>query len=212
MKQEQIQKLLEKFYNGGTTLEEEKKLCDYFLSGKVPEPLAADREYFLAMANARNRKASSLLSASLEKLIDVHVPETRVRRLHIKPVLAWSLSVAASLLILVGVYFAWMRQVPKDTFSDPQLAYQETQRILLYVSQQFNKGAGQLTRLDEINTPAREMSRIQQAAKPVNELKYLNHLSAGVGMMRQLKTLSHNQKIINKYLKNNNNTNNNTNK
>ena len=208
MKQEQIQKLLEKFYNGGTTLEEEKKLRDYFLGGEVPEPLAADREYFLAMADSHNNKSSSSLSASLENLIDAHAPETRVHRLHIKPVLARSLSVAASLLILVGVYFTWMRQVPKDTYTDPQLAYQETQRILLYVSQQFNKGAGQLARLDEINTPAREMSRIQQAAKPVNELKYLNNLSAGLGMMAQLESLSHSREIMNKYLKtNNNNTN-----
>jgi len=208
MKQEQIQKLLEKFYNGGTTLEEEKKLRDYFLGGEVPEPLAADREYFLAMADSHNNKSSSSLSASLENLIDARASETRVHRLHIKPVLARSLSMAASLLILVGVYFTWMRQVPKDTYTDPQLAYQETQRILLYVSQQFNKGAGQLARLDEINTPAREMSRIQQAAKPVNELKYLNNLSAGLGMMAQLEPLSHSREIMNKYLKtNNNNTN-----
>ena len=201
MKQEQVQKLLEKFYNGETTLEEEKKLRDYFLGGKVPETLAADREYFLAMAGYHDKKTSSSLTTSLENLVDAHTPETRESRLHIKPALAWSLSVAASLLLLVGVYFTWVRQAPKDTYSDPQLAYRETQRVLLYVSQQFNKGAGQLTRLDEINTPAKEMSRIQQATQPVNDLKYLNNLSAGVGMMEPLKTLSHTQQIMNKYLK-----------
>ncbi len=201
MKQEQVQKLLEKFYNGETTLEEEKKLRDYFLAGEVPEALAADREYFLAMAGYHSKKSSSSLTTSLESLVDTYTPEARIRRLPVKPALAWSLSVAASLLILAGVYITLMRQAPKDTYSDPQLAYRETQRVLLYVSQQFNKGTGQLVRLDKIQKPVQEMNRIQQATQPVSDLKYLNNLSAGLGMMDHL---SRSREIMNKYLKINN--------
>ena len=187
-----MKKLLEKFYNGETTLEEEQRLREYFLSGETPEELRAEGEYFRAMAGGREEQPSASFAAGLEDLVDSFTPEKQVRRRHLRPVLAWSLSVAASLLIVAGAYFAWIKQAPKDTYEDPKLAYQETRRVLLYVSQQFNKGTGQLARLQEIQTPAREMSRIQTAASPVKDLKYLE-------------TLSETQQIMNKYLKVNNN-------
>jgi hypothetical protein len=43
---ERIRKMLERFYQGETTLEEEKWLEDYFSSTTVPEELLADKELF----------------------------------------------------------------------------------------------------------------------------------------------------------------------
>ena len=202
METEQVRKLLEKFFNGGTSLEEEEQLREYFLSGEVAEEFLAEREYFLAMRRYKEEEnPPSSFAVKLESLVDDHFSGTMPKEHHLKPVLAWSLSVAASLLILAGAYFAWMRPSAKDTYSNPQTAYMETRRVLLFVSQQLNKGTGELTRLEDIQTPVREMSRIQKTTQPVNDLKYLNNLSAGIGMMGQLKTLSHTQQIMNKYLK-----------
>ena len=45
---EKVRKILERFYQGETTLEEERWLQDYFSSATVPEELMADKELFMA--------------------------------------------------------------------------------------------------------------------------------------------------------------------
>ena len=45
---EEIRKILERFYQGESTLEEEKMLEEYFSSTTVPEELIPDKDLFLS--------------------------------------------------------------------------------------------------------------------------------------------------------------------
>ncbi len=206
METEQVKKLIEKFYSGETSLEEEKQLRKYFLSGTVADEFPAEKEYFLAMAGYQEEeKPSSSFAVKLESLVDDHFSGTKPKIRHLKPVLAWSLSAAASLLLLAGAYFAWMKPSVKDTYSDPQTAYMETRSVLLFVSQQLNQGTGELTRLENIRRPAEEMAKIQQATKAVADLRYLNDLSSGTSAINHIQTLTRTQQVMEKYLKINKN-------
>ena len=50
----EIRKLLDRFYLGETSMEEEKLLLDYFSSPSIPEELMPDRDLFRALGNARD--------------------------------------------------------------------------------------------------------------------------------------------------------------
>ena len=53
--------------------------------------------------------------------------------------------IAAGLLIIFGSWYFFMRYTdPRDTFSDPELAYAEVMKVLNDVSVRLNKGAGAL--------------------------------------------------------------------
>ena len=67
------------------------------------------------------------------------------------------LSAAAGLLILGGSYFFFVRKTePVDTFSDPEIAYAETIKILRDVSSQLNHGAQVLEPVGKINEISRK--------------------------------------------------------
>ena len=48
---EEIRKMLDRFYLGETTLEEEKRLYEYFSSHKVPEEFLPDKDLFQTLGN-----------------------------------------------------------------------------------------------------------------------------------------------------------------
>jgi hypothetical protein len=48
----EIEELLEKYYEGETTLAEEKILRDFFISGNVPSELSVHKSQFLYFAEA----------------------------------------------------------------------------------------------------------------------------------------------------------------
>ena len=65
-------------------------------------------------------------------------------------------NIAALFLVAVGSYlfFTNYKKEPKDTFDDPQIAYNETMKILNEVSQKINKGAKPLTEIKKLTTTA----------------------------------------------------------
>ncbi|GAB3327647.1 hypothetical protein GCM10027299_28560 [Larkinella ripae] len=92
MKQD-IEKLLEKYYAGETTLEEEKQLRDFFNGDAVPAPLqnqAGPFRYF-----AENRKEQP--SLGFHKRLNDQLEPGRFRSLS-----TWSLRLAASVALLAG--------------------------------------------------------------------------------------------------------------
>ena len=60
--------------------------------------------------------------------------------------------IAAGLLILAGSYFFFMNRIEsEDTYTDPEIAYAETMKILLNVSSQINHGTQSLKPVGRIN-------------------------------------------------------------
>jgi len=62
------------------------------------------------------------------------------------------IGMAAAFLLLIGSYFLFIYKAePKDTYSDPQIAYAETIKILREVSVKFNKGKAELKPLTRMS-------------------------------------------------------------
>lgn len=152
MKTEDVEKLLAKFYEGETTTSEEQTLHRYFETEEVPEHLLADKEVFSALADRTEINIPFDLESKLSKSIDQwEEAEKKVIKVkHNRRVYwQWVGSIAASILLVFGIWTYIDRNesntpVPADTFTNPEDAYREAQKVLALVSLNLNKGMEQV--------------------------------------------------------------------
>ena len=100
-----IEKLLEKYYDGETSLEEERALKQFFQHGEVPEHLQSHAAQFGYFANARKEQPSLTFNHDLALMLDPP-KQGPVRRLG-----PWLLRIAAGLaLLIIGFGAGWLFQ------------------------------------------------------------------------------------------------------
>jgi hypothetical protein len=100
-----IEILLEKYYEGETTLDEERALKQFFQSGNVPQHLQSHAAQFGYFANARKEQPSLMFSNELALKLDPP-KQGPVRRIG-----SWLIRIAAGLaLLVIGFGAGWMFQ------------------------------------------------------------------------------------------------------
>ncbi len=169
MKTNEIKKLVEAFYNGETTIEEEKLLLSYFQGEDVAEELLKEKDLFLNLYQSESIDVPLHLEAKLETLIDELAAKVKVT---LKPaskkkyILRWAGSIAAGIAILItaGIYFNKQEKttmtpiaqtIDKTIDKADEQKIKEAQEALVLLSSKFNKGMDQLalvsTNLDKTN-------------------------------------------------------------
>ena len=187
MNTEELNRLIEKFYSGQTTEDEENKLSELLKRDDLPAGYDSEKAIFGyferegEMAEPSFGFESRILSA-----IDDSESKESDQRLR-KNILAY-LSTAAAILLLVGSFFLFYHgSKSEDTFTDPEIAYNETMKVLLDVSARMNRGTRALEpvrKMDEIT--AQSFNTINKSAGKIG--KNLIHLD------NILKTLDKNSK------------------
>ena len=182
MNTEALNRLLEKYYKGESTAAEERDLKVFFSGNKIPEgydPEEALFSYYMTVSEVPEP------SADFEARILAGIDESQNKsgsRKNRRFVLT-VLSTAAGILILTGSYFFFVhRSEPRDTFSDPKLAYAETMKILMDVSSQLNHGAIALEPVTRINDMTKKsFAAINKSTKIVEKnLKSLDYLHKAI--------------------------------
>ncbi len=145
MNLKEIEALLEKFYDGESSLEEEESLRKYFNQEIVPDHLSAHLELFRYYKNARDEKIPlrkiEYDTADMIRKDDHDKNHFKKRRMFYLVT-----GIAASILILIGVYFQFIVNNKKskyqleNTYEDPEVAYAEAKKALLLVSEKLNAG------------------------------------------------------------------------
>lgn len=97
--EQEIRKLLERFYEGETTLSEEQYLRQYFSRADVPEELAGEKEYFLLISKEKETEASPHIA--LDVLQNLERPLKRPGNI----VLSRAMQAAASVALLILGYW-----------------------------------------------------------------------------------------------------------
>ena len=97
-----IKALLEKYYNGESSSEEEKILYDYFLHDEVSPDLVADKDIFIYNFHQKKdlEKIPDISEKIWNNLID-HKEQIPVSR----KFFSWSLRIAASIIVIIASYF-----------------------------------------------------------------------------------------------------------
>lgn len=168
MKQSETDILIEKFFNGETTEEEEKLLHEASLNA----PLGSDKKLFqseaenehsslLAHHSTLNAHRSSLLQSltpqpevplGLEQRLSRQIDqwnsiekrsEKRVRT----AVMRWTIGIAAGIALIVGIAIPTLREPDavkyaeeQETYNDPEMAQREAEKALAKFSDCINKG------------------------------------------------------------------------
>ena len=143
-----IKILLEKYFDGESSLEEERALREYFTRNEVvPEEFAYARELFLYF-----NEESDVRFENSEVV--------KTKRLQRKYLLRLT-GIAASILLIAGVLFYALRPETQVTYAvingvkitDKEIAIKETRKALLLISDNLNEGTkdlGYLTKLNEV--------------------------------------------------------------
>lgn len=151
-----IEQLLESFYEGATSIEEERVLFDFFQGTDVPESMKDEQQLFLKLYRSEEIAVPFGLESKLENLIDEldkdNKSDTKPARPKIKSInWKWVSGIAASIVIFISAGLFFHKSFDKksdfvvqDTYSDPKEAYRETQKTMLLVSNKLNKGLQQV--------------------------------------------------------------------
>lgn len=171
MEPEIIKYKLQKYFEGESSLEDERILHDYFRSDETDEELLPYRDLFAGLKGMKNHEKQ----ISEEDLMDFileneHQEKTRYRK-------RWQLvtGIAAVLLIaLLVVHYTNDKPKWKDTYTDPDQAYATAVQTLRFVAGKYQEGIAQL----------QPVSKLNQAVEPMN--KSLDLLNKGFYEMRNL--------------------------
>ena len=130
-----IEQLLEKYDLGETSLAEEATLASFFNQNEVPEHLMHYQTLFSYFSDAKHQKFT---------------PEVKIA----KRVFRFkNLSIAASVVVLLGLLLNYNSGVQNNHFTDEEIfAYEQTKTALEMLSNNFNKGTSQLKTLDVFST------------------------------------------------------------
>ena len=147
MTTEQINELLEKYWAGDTSLEEESALKTFFSEGNIPEELRKYQPLFLWKNSQLQIEGSSALKKELKKPLSVQ----------------WYsfLRIAASVLLVltlgIGFYThyqqeKYMDRIFSETYSNPEDALQETKNVIQKISSVLNLAKDKQTEAQEIDS------------------------------------------------------------
>jgi hypothetical protein len=175
-----IRTLLEKFYNGESTLDEEKILREYFSNELIDSEFIADKDIFLFQTH-ENENLKDIPDISNE--IWNTLSNTDDYKIKTNNNLSYFyLRIAASIIILIGSFFLLKNQIFNkqpdiqfaDTYDNPEEAYRQAKEALLYVSQVLNTGAERLDPIAKMDKGTQELSKLSFINEGLKELDPIN--------------------------------------
>lgn len=143
-----IEKLLEKYENGETSLKEEQQLKNYFSQETVAPHLEMYKpmfDYFLGNQKEQFTK---------------HIPLKTKKVINYK----W-ISVAAVAVLMVGFYLKSNVNNDLGTYNDPEMAYNEVAKSLEMISKTFNKGTSTVGYLETYDKGASTLGYLNEMEK-----------------------------------------------
>lgn len=129
-----IETLLDSYFDGNTSLQEETILKEYFAKKDVPEHLQQYQAMFAYFAQNKKEKAPQNIQVK---------PKEKTFNF------SWLPKVAVVLLLLAFGYFLFLKRQSDAEKKEAQIAFLETQKALKLVSQTLNKGNYAVSYLNE---------------------------------------------------------------
>lgn len=133
---EYIKSLLEKYYAGESSLDEERILREYFAESEVDPELETDSRVFAAMAEPAETPES--LRAAIEKSIDEHAVKEVKRRL--RPRYSRIAAAAAVVVLAITASIHFLGGKPAQPEMTPEEAREHTLMALTLLTKTVKKG------------------------------------------------------------------------
>lgn len=152
MKTNEVKHLLNSFYEGATTPEEELLLRNYFNSGEVEQELLDEKNIFLSLEQSEIIDVPNHLASQLDTLISNLDRENHKRvSFSTKTLIRW-VSVAACIALLTTASFYLFhpsmsnhdQTLVEDIDHEPEVDIIQVEKALALLSNNFNKGMKQI--------------------------------------------------------------------
>jgi len=166
MKTKEVKDLLQLYFEGKTSLDEEKKLEAYFQSGEVGDDLNEYAAFFGGISELATVAGEATIEEDVMDYIleNEHEEKTKYRGM-------WRMvtGIAASIIIILGGILLYEQQQKsfEDTFDDPDAAYAYASQTLKFVSSKYNKGLAELSNFGKLETAAEPL---EKGIKPINDV------------------------------------------
>ena len=191
--------LLQRFYNGESTIEEEKELKDFFTTNDVPRYMWAEQEMFTYYnVGGKDEKPGKELENKILNAIKGAEQKEAKQFAYRRKILYMVSSAAAVVALLIVAYFAFIFNTSmKDTYNNPEIAYVQTKETLLFVSAKLNEGTKDLHAIEKLNEATKSLSNISKIEYSTKSIYTISLFGTGI---RNLENLS---KINNPFEDNN---------
>ena len=163
-----IEQLLEKYWNAETSLEEEQELRAFFLGGQVPESLKETADLFRFFEAEKSKG----LEEKFEKVVTKALRERRGGKVISMGSFRNVARIAAGIGVLVVATYFIRNEVRKsypqelqDTYTDPELAFEETKKALQMISSSFGKAKREAGKMKVFNEAEKKIQTKQQGTK-----------------------------------------------
>ncbi|PRP66319.1 hypothetical protein [Nonlabens agnitus] len=153
-----MNKLLEKYWEGETSLQEEQDLRDYFKSDRVSQEHLVYKGLFHSYEMEKSIDDGGFDAFAKVKSKQLHNKKFNRR--------TWTgIAVAASVSLMVAVgsgLYDHSNDADLGTYESPEEAYEATVAALELVSSKFNKGKQNLQPITQINKQTAQVFNINQ--------------------------------------------------
>jgi hypothetical protein len=175
----QIKILLDKYSRAETSLNEEQILRKYF-SGQSESPVELE-PYHAAFRYYNSQRQITVQKPELEQKLEALIDrEQRYKPVFLlnQKVIRWVAAAAVVILICTTVLIVNKNRKPDPgTFDDPELAYLEARRTLLYISQTMNHGTKELSNISKINSSVEYLKKLNELNSGIDKLKLISKLN-----------------------------------
>ncbi|MEM7087206.1 MAG: hypothetical protein AAF489_13545 [Bacteroidota bacterium] len=142
-----IERLLEAYFEGTTTEVEEQELRSFFKTEEVPPQMAMYQSMFQSFDQAKEETS--------QRTITISSPKRNTR--------FWNYSIAASLLVAMGVASYMFGSSGYSAEEEEALAaFQKTKEVMFLLSENLNKGTASIGHLEEFSNGISTMSVLNQ--------------------------------------------------
>jgi hypothetical protein len=172
MDYDRIKNLLNKYYDGDSSLKEEREIFKFFEQKDNSSEFIIEKQMFETFK--RNSKESSppkSLNDDILGLIEAKDRNTFISKYN--HLTKWTIGIAASLLLFVGVniLFDTKSNEMVDTFSNEEQAYVATKHILCYVASVMNEEMSTLSGISHVNNGLESMKKLQKFDNTIQKFK-----------------------------------------
>ena len=173
----QIEGVLDKYYRGETSTEEENLLRLFFSGPDIPEHLKTEAELFAYFRREQDKTLSREMERRLDRMISGAEPRTPVFSFNSR---YYWITAAAVVLVLIGLFLdARVRrnsgfEVRQDSFEDPYLAYFEAKKVLYLMSDKMNTARKPLMNVEKLDEGLHYIHPVFSFGAGIEHLEYLS--------------------------------------
>lgn len=191
MKPREFKHLVDKFYAGETSEQEETALRTMLELDDYDEKFADLKSHILAMMELQKETG---LDESFDQFILQEI-STKRQPFANRRIWGYRLSgVAAAVLMFLAIWFGSELFQPKavyGTITDPKIAFLETQKVLDTIVKKMNKGTAPMKKsVKKLDKNLSEVSRIKEINKTMKKIKKLEDLDHASELLKSFNKVS----------------------